>query len=56
MRIILCALILSLLFGCKSEKAPLSPEQDLDALYTQFHGQYKIVSAVASEALDVNLD
>ncbi|NIJ54488.1 hypothetical protein [Dyadobacter arcticus] len=55
-RILLFALALSQLFSCKSEDTPLPPEQDLDALYQQFHGRYKIVSAVASEALDVNFD
>jgi hypothetical protein len=32
------------------------PNQDLEALYQRFHGKYQVVSATASQPLDVNLD
>ena len=49
-------LILSQVFGCKSKDSPLPANENVDALYQQFHGKYKIVSSVSSEPLDVNLD
>ena len=33
-----------------------APNEDVNALYQQFHGKYKAVSSVSSEAIDVNLD
>ena len=53
---ILGALILSQLISCKTEDSPMSASQNIDALQTQFQGKYRIVSAVSSEPLDVNLD
>lgn len=52
----LSVLILIQIISCKSEDAPPKPTQDIDALYQQFHGKYKIISSVTSEPLDVNLD
>jgi hypothetical protein len=37
---------------------PVTPtaNEELNALHEQFHGKYKIVSSVSSEAVDINLD
>lgn len=56
-RFFLPALLLIQIFGCKTQDTPAVPaSQVVDALHQQFHGQYRIVSAVSNEALDVNLD
>jgi hypothetical protein len=54
--LVISILILSQVLGCKSEDAPLPANENVDALYQQFHGKYKIVSSVSSESIDVNLD
>ncbi|GAB3639685.1 hypothetical protein [Spirosoma arcticum] len=50
------------LAGCSpKDLAPASvvapaPNEDVSALYQQFHGKYKVITSISSEALDVNLD
>jgi hypothetical protein len=47
-------LTLGALVGCR-ERA-LAPSEDTAALHNRFHGQYKIVSATANKAVDLNRD
>ena len=41
------------LYGCHSS---IAPNEDVPALQERFHGKYKPVQVIASEAIDVNLD
>lgn len=41
-------------WGCQPD--PVPPNQNVVALYERFHGKYKPTQAIASEAVDVNLD
>lgn len=43
------------LSSCKRSE-PIAQKQDRKALYERFNGRYEILSAIASEALDINLD
>ncbi|MHA4739602.1 hypothetical protein [Dyadobacter sp. MSC1_007] len=55
-RILLIALTLAQMPACKTGDSPIPQNENVDLLYEQFHGRYKIVSSETSEALDVNLD
>jgi hypothetical protein len=57
-RVLFSSLVLLQLWGCKSNDNILQPKphQDFEDLHQQFHGKYKIVSAVSSDAIDVNMD
>lgn len=33
-----------------------APNEDIGALFKQFHGKYKIITSISNEAVDVNLD
>jgi hypothetical protein len=41
---------------CLSCSKTIEPKDDVDALYQQFHGKYKIVSSYSNVAVDANLD
>ena len=43
-----------LLIGCSPKE--VAPNENIPALNAQFHGKYKIIRSVSSEAVDVNLD
>lgn len=47
------------LAGCSPDISTLNsvaPNENVKALYQQFHGRYKVLLSIANEALDVNLD
>ncbi|REA63994.1 hypothetical protein DSL64_00005 [Dyadobacter luteus] len=55
--LLISTLVLIQMLGCKSnEQIPQQETRNIDALYQQFHGKYRIVSAVSNEEVDVNLD
>ncbi len=39
-----------------TQPADVAPDQDIKTLHARFHGGYKPLSCISSEALDVNLD
>jgi hypothetical protein len=48
------AIFICMFVAC--EKSRLLPHEDLPVLQERFHGKYKPVSSISSEAIDVNLD
>ena len=55
--LLISTLVLIQMLGCKSnEQIPQQETRNIDALYQQFHGKYRIVNAVSNEEVDVNLD
>lgn len=53
---LLLFLFLVLAFCSCRRSADVEPNKDREALYQRFHGKYEIISSVADEALDLNLD
>ena len=45
-----------LLLLCLSCSKAVEPKDDVEALYQQFHGKYKIISSYSNIAVDANLD
>lgn len=54
-KLLLVSCILAALLSCK-ENDPIEKSRDVNALHEAFHGQYHIVNAVTSEAIDVDMD
>jgi hypothetical protein len=67
---LLACLMVSGLISCSSDKqtstglikpvptgsASVPPNENVSALFPQFHGKYKVISSVSHEPVDVNLD
>ena len=53
-KLVLLLLAVSALGSC--QKSTLEPSEDTAALHDQFHGQYKLVSSTADQAVDLNRD
>ena len=48
-------MVLASLGACRQPQE-VGPHQDVDGLYSRFHGKYSFVHCTSSEAVDVNLD
>ena len=52
----LLSVILALLCVSSCKRSVVDPNKDVEALHERFHGKYKLVNAMASEAVDLNRD
>jgi hypothetical protein len=52
----LLSIVLALLCVNSCKRPNIDPNKDVEALHERFHGKYKLVNAVASEAVDLNRD
>ena len=61
LKIFLPVVVLLMAFGCKRSQDPMpeiltNESLKIDQLRHQFHGKYRLISAVSSSAVDVNMD